>query len=907
MVGAGRRGSKMGMRPAVGLLLLALVFFAPLPFGAVQPGWVGTLEALVFLLFCVLLLRRARRGGMVRLPLARTALLFAGLHLLQLIPLPGPLVGLLSPTAHTLYRQLLPDSAASTLETLSLAPDLTMASLVRFCGGLAAFWLARLAAGSPGTDGSSDRFVLGIPARGRAGQAGLALCMTIGGAGLVQALWGIPEHLLGWDRIFFYSRRFPMDGVAGTFVNTNHCAAYLAMALSVTVALILHIRRQRTKPNASTGTEAIASITPYRPHPLLLPLFASAAGLMLAALLLTRSGGGIIAATVGLVFFTVIFISRGSKRNTRQTAAVMVLVLIAGLAALSLLLPQDVEPSVLTAETTSDVANRLTIWRQALVIVGEFPLCGSGAGTCGLLMRHYTNRMVVHAHNEYLELLCDLGPAGLACTLPLLALALRLLTTARARPGAGGTNRRIRPRRYPRDRILPLGVSTALAALAVHALVDFPLRIPAIALTAAGLLGLLSRYPGEGEEPHRFPVVTVRWWLPFSISALLLGLSLVRLAGLAIEDSTGWQAHCRQAQAAVEGLEDPAAARDAVGRCIAARPLELRGHALALELARREGDEAGITRALDRCAIARPADPGVAFSRGAHLLESGRAAEGLAEFRRSLELGSDHLDEIFETCMTIFSNRFPLFARAFPVTPKILERLGDRLARAGLTGEALDQYRRSLALGTERAELHFKISRILRRSGDRAGALAAVETALHLDGSERDQWVYYKGEDLLLLGETGPAFDLARTLVSRSPIFEGGYALLARIHAARGEPWEAIRVCREAIWRVRDNGRLHRLMGDRYRELQQTGRALESYIAAADTPFNSYEEKLALHRAALCAEQLGRLEEARTLAGRARQLADSGTSHLDGLVVETLERLKAVRRHGATGQSGNER
>lgn len=473
---------------ALAWVFLALVFLAPLPFGSVEPWAIGTIEVIVFLLFSIRLFRAWRSGAPIRFPLAASAGLFILLHLAQLAPLPGRVVEMLSPTSHVFFQILRPDITKSLAETISVSPDTTIASLIWFCCCLCAFYFSVLITGSTGAaaggqrQGSGRSFFLGIPARDQGEWAVLAVCLTLIAAGTFQATYGLLEHLLSWNRIFLYVRKFPMGWVAGTFINTNHCAAFLTLCLPLNLAMILLVRR------ISGWDESANRSAP--PHRALLPLLIITAVLILLALVFTRSDGGRLASAASLGFFFLVYrLHRGEGKSLNLVlfftaiAAIYFLIIV-------LLVSPNFGFGAFLENMGGDLQNRLTIWRQSLIIPGDFPLFGSGAGTYPQLMLHYFNRQVVHAHNEYLEVLCDLGPLGLLCTILLvLFFTRRVFTFLRQEPDRQG---RTRLRLYPEAQILPLGLATALLALALHAAVDFPLRIPAIALAGACIFGVLT-------------------------------------------------------------------------------------------------------------------------------------------------------------------------------------------------------------------------------------------------------------------------------------------------------------------------------------------------------------------------------------------------------------------------------
>lgn len=89
-----------------------------------------------------------------------------------------------------------------------------------------------------------------------------------------------------------------------------------------------------------------------------------------------------------------------------------------------------------------------------------------------------TGKRTMRAHNEYLQTLLETGLAGLALALGGLLLILRR--------GWITYSRTLRPDDIP----IQLGVLVAIAAILIHAGVDFPLRVPPIAVTLVWLLAV---------------------------------------------------------------------------------------------------------------------------------------------------------------------------------------------------------------------------------------------------------------------------------------------------------------------------------------------------------------------------------------------------------------------------------
>jgi hypothetical protein len=151
-----------------------------------------------------------------------------------------------------------------------------------------------------------------------------------------------------------------------------------------------------------------------------------------------------------------------------------------------------------TADTAVRLADtRLTIAspdraaeaRAALQLAAERPLTGTGPGRAVLTWvqdnRRVTSRYV---HNEYLQVLAELGFVGLALLVVLLASLAR--TVRRGRFHAPST-------------AVWAGAAAGLAALATHSALDFLWHLPAIPLAGAALAGLVlpTTLDQEGGTP----------------------------------------------------------------------------------------------------------------------------------------------------------------------------------------------------------------------------------------------------------------------------------------------------------------------------------------------------------------------------------------------------------------------
>jgi O-antigen ligase len=133
------------------------------------------------------------------------------------------------------------------------------------------------------------------------------------------------------------------------------------------------------------------------------------------------------------------------------------------------------------------------VWRDTVEMVRAFPVTGAGFGSFAAvypLFRSQGVRLLYeHAHNDVLQLAAEGGLVGaLLCGVLLVSLAPRLRS---------GLTRRAGP--------LAVGAAMGLAALLLHALIDFNFHIPANATVAAVLAGLLFGAVPPAAEPPSEP------------------------------------------------------------------------------------------------------------------------------------------------------------------------------------------------------------------------------------------------------------------------------------------------------------------------------------------------------------------------------------------------------------------
>ena len=468
---AAAREAAPSPRVSARLLELGLALFLvalPLPFGAVGPG--GRLffeigSAVLLVLWVVDALAEPPRLP-ARLALAGSLGLL-GFAALQALPLPAAAVGAANPRAERLRAEIAPPESVLAAErrllgadaparppTLSLDPEAT-ASALRSGTALAALLLVGAAVAS------------------RRGVERIALALL--GSAAFQGLYGLLVLASGHDRIWNAPKLYNLDSATGTFVNANHYASYLALALGCGAALVL--RNARRSFLAGDRRRSLRSLGRDGARDLLLLLLLVCG---LGGLLTSDSRAGIL---LGLLSLGTTALALGGGRRRTYAAALLLVALAAALPLLQLGPRSLVESYLASGREMSEAGSRATVWSDTLGIVGAFPATGSGFATFGAVYPLFRSGEVrlfyQHAHLDLLQLAAEAGVVGLL----LAGLLIVPLVLAAAR-GLGAAQGALAP-----------GFAAGFGVVALHSLIDFPLHLPAIAATAAVVAGALLVSP----------------------------------------------------------------------------------------------------------------------------------------------------------------------------------------------------------------------------------------------------------------------------------------------------------------------------------------------------------------------------------------------------------------------------
>ena len=277
-----------------------------------------------------------------------------------------------------------------------------------------------------------------------------ALVATFSVYGFLLAAFALVQGLSSTTRLYWL--RTPRFGgwIYGPYVNHNHYAGLMEML--VPIPLVFSLTR-----GARGSRKTMAGI---------------AAALMAGTIFLSGSRGGMVAFLVqaGVLALAVL---RGQRSRTVTRALLPFLLIGVGLVLWlgGNELAQRLE--TIHTETQAELSGglRLEIDRDALRMFARKPILGWGMGVFPDVYPQFrsfhTNFFINEAHNDYLQLLVEMGGMGFATMLWFLWLLFR------------NAGRKLQ--HWPEDTNGAVGLAAMLGVtgILVHSLVDFNLQIPA--------------------------------------------------------------------------------------------------------------------------------------------------------------------------------------------------------------------------------------------------------------------------------------------------------------------------------------------------------------------------------------------------------------------------------------------
>jgi len=426
-------------------VLTVVLGYAVLEKGGVWPSdWNLSLLglSLVALLFWV---RRPRTSRPPRLNAALkwTVLLLPCYVAFQIIPLPRSVLHILSPARADLLHALDPVVSGGAFAAFSVVPALTFSYLLSIAAYALTFLLVREIA----SQSSRRHWLLTFP--------------IIGIAAFEAALGLVQYHSGTVDNAF----------ARGTYANRNHFAGLLEMALPFAVLYPVAVLRRVDSRHHSPAGPALKAC-----------LGIGFAGLIFVGIIHSLSRMGFLACLASLFLIGAIAFGPGFPGEKKQLAVVLAALLV--VSAFVVLSPGRLVSrfAELAANEEISTDTRRLIWAETVPMIAAYPAFGCGLGGFESTFHKYQLTAplatINFAHNDYLQLLAELGMVGF-----LIAAVLMIAIYAKAVRGVI----RIPD---PNGRYLALACLGSLTAILLHSMADFNLYIPANAMVVAWIAGL---------------------------------------------------------------------------------------------------------------------------------------------------------------------------------------------------------------------------------------------------------------------------------------------------------------------------------------------------------------------------------------------------------------------------------
>jgi len=434
--------------------ILGVIVFSPLPAASVYEWSILVIELAVLVMMgaYILMNEKPQNNELLSLSLKWPRYLFLGLLIflfIQVVPLPNFLVKIFSPNVHSFRSLFSSGSSGIKFMSLSIVPSHTLREGLEL---LAYFLLGFL-------------IVKTVTRRQQISRISYVLVIM----GVFQAFYGMFELYNKNPRILFYKKIYGLDSVTGTFVNRNHFSGYLEMIIPLAMGLII-ARIDLFSLSGLKWRKKLLRLSEKRLTTNLLII----AGIVVMALAVifskSRSGVFLLVFTFVLFFeLTVLYFGRVRHQQKGIKNFLKVSFLIITFIALYVGIGSVIERFALDKLLMQE--GRPVYWEKVTTIVGDYPLFGTGLGTFASVYPAYEERgqdvRLIHAHNDYLEYLSELGVLGLALLLG--AIGFMVVSSFLI----------WRVRRHPEVKGLALGGIVAIAAILIHSITDFNLHIPA--------------------------------------------------------------------------------------------------------------------------------------------------------------------------------------------------------------------------------------------------------------------------------------------------------------------------------------------------------------------------------------------------------------------------------------------
>jgi O-antigen ligase len=296
------------------------------------------------------------------------------------------------------------------------------------------------------------------------------------------------EAIIGFYQSFIVYGISHSQGAHGTFVNRNHYAGLL----EITIPLILGFAFSMNK-FWHTGFRNMLHSIKYSDDVFKQTSIMFLVFFLLLAVFLSKSRMGILSISISLFFFYSNLNLFGKNFKT-----ILWFLTISIIFFLLLIFLIDINP-ILERFRNIDADQRVSVWKDCIQIIKDFPLFGSGLGTFKYIYPLYKENLKAavdyhYAHNDYIHLLVETGAIGFSCLMIGLIIlfkdAVKFLKYNTKTKDSFGF-------------FITLGAFSGVVSILVHGLADFNLHIPSNALYFTTMIGIIYGINSKSEDKKR--------------------------------------------------------------------------------------------------------------------------------------------------------------------------------------------------------------------------------------------------------------------------------------------------------------------------------------------------------------------------------------------------------------------
>jgi O-antigen ligase len=311
------------------------------------------------------------------------------------------------------------------------------------------------------------------------------LAWVFSGYGFVLASFALLQGITSNGKLYWFRAAQSGGWIYGPYVNHNHYAGLMEML--VPIPLLVSLNETIPAPRRT--------------------LAAFAAALMASTIFLSGSRGGMVAFAVQMVLLAPFLIKQ--KKSWKAATAFGVFLLMAAIL-LAWLGGADLVDRVASlhepARSELSGATRLKMDRDAWTMFLRKPVSGWGLGVFGEVYPQFSsfpsNQPVGMAHNDYLQLLAEMGLLGFAAAVWFLATLFCHAT------------RKVGHTMSEANAAVTLAALLGIAGILIHSFVDFNLQIPgnaALFYVLCVLAATAADFEHGPSHRKRHRVVTRSW------------------------------------------------------------------------------------------------------------------------------------------------------------------------------------------------------------------------------------------------------------------------------------------------------------------------------------------------------------------------------------------------------------